>query len=75
MITLKSKSYRLRERGTGVAPAAQAPPLHDSARPAEHHFNARSVVHFSTPETGALSAPLDQAAASDPDGGRAAPLR
>jgi IstB-like ATP binding protein len=31
MLTLKGKSYRLRERGTGVAPAAQAPPLRDSA--------------------------------------------
>ena len=31
MITLKGKSYRLRERGTGVAPAAEAPPLRDSA--------------------------------------------
>ena len=31
MITLKGKSYRLRERGPGVAPAAQAPPLRDSA--------------------------------------------
>jgi len=31
MITLKGKSYRLRERGTGIAPAAQAPSLPDSA--------------------------------------------
>ena len=31
MITLKGKSYRLRERGTGVASAAQAPPLRDPA--------------------------------------------
>jgi DNA replication protein DnaC len=31
MITLKGKSYRLRERGVGVAPAAQAPPLRGSA--------------------------------------------
>jgi IstB-like ATP binding protein len=31
MITLKGKSYRLRERGTGTAPAAQAPSLRDSA--------------------------------------------
>jgi DNA replication protein DnaC len=31
MITLKGKSYRLRERGTGVVPAAQAPSLRDSA--------------------------------------------
>ena len=31
MITLKGKSYRLRERGLDVAPAAQAPPLRDSA--------------------------------------------
>jgi DNA replication protein DnaC len=31
MITLKGKSYRLRERGAGIAPAAQAPPLRDSA--------------------------------------------
>jgi DNA replication protein DnaC len=31
MITLKGKSYRLRERGTGVAPAAQAPSLRNSA--------------------------------------------
>jgi hypothetical protein len=31
MITLKGKSDRLRERGTGIAPAAQAPSLRDSA--------------------------------------------
>jgi DNA replication protein DnaC len=31
MVTLKGKSYRLRERGAGVAPAAQAPPLRGSA--------------------------------------------
>ena len=31
MITLKGKSYRLRERGQGVVPAAQAPSLRDSA--------------------------------------------
>jgi DNA replication protein DnaC len=31
MITSKGKSFRLRERGTGVAPAAQAPALPDSA--------------------------------------------
>lgn len=31
MITLKGKSYRLRERGRGVVPAAQAPSLRDSA--------------------------------------------
>ena len=31
MVTLKGKSYRLRERGTGIAPAAQAPPLRGSA--------------------------------------------
>jgi DNA replication protein DnaC len=31
MITLKGKSYRLRERGSGIAPAAQAPSLRDSA--------------------------------------------
>jgi DNA replication protein DnaC len=31
MITLKGKSYRLRERGLDVAPAAQAPSLPDSA--------------------------------------------
>jgi IstB-like ATP binding protein len=31
MITLKGKSYRLRERGIGVAPAAQVPSLRDSA--------------------------------------------
>jgi hypothetical protein len=37
MITLKGKSYRLRERGTAVASAAQP----------------GSVVHFSTPESGA----------------------
>jgi DNA replication protein DnaC len=30
MITLKGKSYRLRERGAGVAPAAHAPPLRGS---------------------------------------------
>jgi DNA replication protein DnaC len=31
MVTLKGKSYRLRERGSGVVPAAQAPPLRGSA--------------------------------------------
>jgi DNA replication protein DnaC len=31
MVTLKGKSYRLPERGTGIAPAAQAPPLRGSA--------------------------------------------
>jgi hypothetical protein len=31
MVTLKGKSYRLRERGTGVIPAAQAAPLRSSA--------------------------------------------
>jgi DNA replication protein DnaC len=31
MISLKGKSYRLRERGTGVAPTAQAPSPRDSA--------------------------------------------
>jgi hypothetical protein len=31
MITRKGKSYRLRERGTGVAPAAQPPSLRDPA--------------------------------------------
>jgi DNA replication protein DnaC len=31
MVTLKGKSYRLRERGTAIAPAAQAPPLRGSA--------------------------------------------
>jgi DNA replication protein DnaC len=31
MITLKGKSYRLRERGLNVTPAAQAPSLRDSA--------------------------------------------
>jgi DNA replication protein DnaC/transposase len=31
MVTLKGKSYRLRERGAGVAPAAPAPSLRDSA--------------------------------------------
>jgi DNA replication protein DnaC len=31
MITLKGKSYRLRERGLDLAPAAQAPSLRDSA--------------------------------------------
>jgi DNA replication protein DnaC len=31
MIALKGKSYRLRERGTGIAPAAHAPPLRGSA--------------------------------------------
>jgi DNA replication protein DnaC len=30
MVTLKGKSYRLRERGAGVVPAAQAPPLRGS---------------------------------------------
>jgi DNA replication protein DnaC len=31
MVTLKGKSYRLKERGAHVAPAAQAPPLRGSA--------------------------------------------
>ncbi len=31
MITLKGKSYRLRERGSGVVPATQAPALRASA--------------------------------------------
>jgi DNA replication protein DnaC len=31
MVALKGKSYRLRERGAAIAPAAQAPPLRDSA--------------------------------------------
>ena len=31
MIVLKGKSFRLRERGLDVAPAAQAPSLRDSA--------------------------------------------
>jgi hypothetical protein len=31
MITLKGKSYRLRERGLDVTPAAQATSLRDSA--------------------------------------------
>jgi len=31
MITLKGKSYRLRECGLDVMPAAQAPSLRDSA--------------------------------------------
>jgi len=31
MITLKGKSYRLRERGLDIAPAAQVPSLRDSA--------------------------------------------
>jgi len=30
MVTLKGKSYRLRERGTGTAPAVQAPGLRPS---------------------------------------------
>jgi hypothetical protein len=30
MITLKGKSYRLRERGFDVTPAAQTPSLRDS---------------------------------------------
>jgi DNA replication protein DnaC len=34
MITLKGKSYRLRERGLGVAPAAQAPSPRSSTRAA-----------------------------------------
>jgi DNA replication protein DnaC len=31
MITLKGKSYRLKERGASVTPAAQAPSRRDSA--------------------------------------------
>jgi DNA replication protein DnaC len=31
MVTLKGKSYRLRERGGGIVPAAQTPPLRGSA--------------------------------------------
>jgi hypothetical protein len=59
MITLKGKSYRLRERGQGVVPAAQAPALRDSAWAAwwvtswrsGALFDARKwcTVHFSTP--------------------------
>ena len=48
MVTLKGKSYRLRERAGAAAPAVQAPGLRlnrdTSLRP----------VHFSLPETGAL---------------------
>ncbi len=35
MVTLKGKSYRLKERGAGIVPAAQAPSLRDSARAAK----------------------------------------
>jgi IstB-like ATP binding protein len=31
IVTLKGKSYRLRERGSGIVPAAQTPPLRGSA--------------------------------------------
>jgi DNA replication protein DnaC len=31
MVTLKGKSYRLRERGAGATPAVQAPGLRPSA--------------------------------------------
>ena len=31
LVALKGKSYRLRERGSGVVPAAQAPSLRSSA--------------------------------------------
>ena len=50
MITLKGKSYRLRERGLDVAPAAQAP---RSATPPDRRPPPH-VVHFSTAQTGAL---------------------
>ena len=49
MVTLKGKSYRLRERGAGIAPAAQAPSL---ATPPDQR--QPRVVHFSVPESGAL---------------------
>jgi hypothetical protein len=39
---------------TPPALAAQAPSLRDSARAAAHHLKAATVVHFSTPESGAL---------------------
>ena len=31
LMTLQGKSYRLGERGAGIVPAAQTPPLRDSA--------------------------------------------
>ena len=40
IVTLKGKSYRLRERGSGSVPAAQA--------------TGRRVMHFSVPESDAL---------------------
>jgi DNA replication protein DnaC len=47
MITLKGKSYRLRERGLGVMPAAQAPSLRSSTRAATatdaRHHTSRPV--------------------------------
>jgi hypothetical protein len=54
MITLKGKSYRLRERGLDVTPAAQAPSLRDSASAAATSstlpwctFRLRKPAHFS----------------------------
>jgi len=52
MITLKGKSYRLRERGVDVAPAAQAPSFTRLRLNGGHHL--KPVVHFSTAQTGAL---------------------
>jgi IstB-like ATP binding protein len=56
MITLKGKSYRLRERGTGIAPAAQAPPLRGSAWAAQPASEWRT---FPRPILAQLSVPLD----------------
>jgi hypothetical protein len=53
MISLKGKSYRLRERGLDVTPAAQAPSLRDSAC-RRLLPQVDRVVHFSTAQTGAL---------------------
>jgi IstB-like ATP binding protein len=51
MITLKGKSYRLRERGAGIAPAAQAPSLRDSDERRNHPTDwctsrRPKVVHY-----------------------------
>jgi IstB-like ATP binding protein len=51
MVTLKGKSYRLRERGTGAAPAFS---LRASSAPPEPRHQAH-VAHFSLPDPGALS--------------------
>ena len=61
MITLKGKSYRLRERGVDVAPAAQAPSLRDSARAAaapSNRFRPKSDPQRRSPRKSKPQEPL-----------------